>query len=387
MQRTKIAILGLVVSIGVVLGMATVGQAKLSSSIQASDKVLVATDEVHQGSLYAAGEQIVVDGTVEGDLYCAGRELILNGTVEGDVLCAVQSAAINGDVGQDIRLAGQYANINSEVAGSVTFFGQDIKLFSEGSIGGDLNGAAQHIMLSGPVERSVFIGGQKLTLQSAIGGNVDAAIEQVDIMSGASVAGDFNYHAERKLSIDESVVGGSTNHTPANRNQSNTGGLAIVLMALSSIAVCALAIILLAPRFVERSRHLVSTSSLTVGLVGFAALVGGPILVAFLMATVVLLPLGIMIFGFWLAALVASQALFAYLLGSIALRQQSSILLRGFAGAALLLALYLIPLVNAFVAFAGLVLGMGMVITTALSGYRKPSYLLDDENASASADK
>lgn len=372
MQRTKLVVIGLVISLSAAFGVATISQA---SGVQTGDRVHVAEDAVHAGSLYAAGDRIIVDGTVEGDLYCAGRELILNGAVEGDVLCAVQSATINGSVGQDIRLAGQYANINSEVTGSVTFFGQDIKLFSEGSIAGDLNGAAQHIMLSGPVGRSVFIGGQKLTLQSTVGGNIDAAIESVDIMSGAEVAGDFNYHADRKLSIDESVVGGSVSYTPANQNRS--GGLAFVLLMLVSIAVSALIIIMLAPRFVERSFGKVSTSALIVGLAGFAVLFGVPMLAIFLMVSLMFMPIGLLLLGLWLAAVVASQALFAYLLGSVALRQQSNILVRGFAGVALLLALYLIPVINFFAVIASLVFGVGMAVTTMLDGYRRPDYSLD----------
>lgn len=106
MQRAKLVIIGFVASIGLAVGVAAVGQAKLPSNVQTSDRVVVAADHTHEGSLYATGEQIVVDGIVKGDLYCAGRELIVSGTVEGDVLCAVQSATINGSVGQAIRLAG-----------------------------------------------------------------------------------------------------------------------------------------------------------------------------------------------------------------------------------------------------------------------------------------
>lgn len=263
------------------------------------------------------------------------------------------------------------------MAGSVTFFGQDIKLFSEGSIGGDLNGAAQHIMLSGPVERSVLIGGQSLTLQSTVGGNVDAAVERVDMINSAQVAGDLNYQASSELSINESAVGGTVNFTPATQQQSSDA-IKFILLFLTTIAVCALLIILLAPRFVERNYRKAADKPLVVALVGFVVLVGTPLLAVALMASVVLMPLGIMALALLMAAIVASQAFFAYFLGSLVLRQQQNILVRGLAGVVLLFALYLIPVLNAFVGMVSVLFGVGMVVSTVLDGYRRPRYSLSE---------
>src|SRR5690606_33582606 len=157
-----------------------------------------------------------------------------------------------------------------------------------------------------------------------------------------------------------------------------SAGLAWILFMLASIAASALAIILLTPRFVERSRAVATGKPLVVALVGFAALFGAPMLAVTLGVTLVLIPLGLLVFALWLAAMLVSQALFAYFLGSLFMRQQSNIFVRAFAGVVVLVALYLIPLVNALVAIVSLVFGMGMVIMTVLNGYKRPNYTIED---------
>lgn len=378
MGRTRAILISLLVSVGVAIGVASITQAQWSSNLQSSDRVTVASGEVHEGSLYAAGDQIMIEGTVEGDLYCAGRELVIKGEVTGDVLCAVQSATLDGTVGQDIRLAGQYAHVNGEVSGSMTFFGQDLKVNDDGSIGGDLNGAAQFVTLGGPLGRDLLIGVQKLTLESTVGGDVNAAVDQVVTGGGARVTGDFNYSADREVAINESLVEGSVHFNQADHN-AGKAGLAWGVMVVTSLMLTSLIIILLAPRFVERSQVIASENPLTTGLIGFATLFGAPIVAVMLMVSVVLFPLGLLVFAFWFAAILVSQALFAYLLGSLFWRQQNNMFVRALAGVIVLFALYLIPGINVLTGFISLVGGIGMAVTTLLHGYKRPKYTLAPE--------
>src|SRR5690606_4921657 len=168
-------------------------------------------------------------------------------------------------------------------------------------VGGDVNGAGQFFALSGPVERGVFVASQKLTLQSTIGGSVDTASQRIEVRDGARVAGDFNYTAEREAAIVESFIVGSLSYNPTERHDRGTSAAGMMLV-LVSLAACALVIVLLAPRFVERSRAIAYDNPITVGLAGFAAVFGGPIVVLFLMVSIVLLPLGLLALALWFAA-------------------------------------------------------------------------------------
>jgi cytoskeletal protein CcmA (bactofilin family) len=367
--------LGLAVSVGAVIGIAGVTQAQWSDNIQGGDSVSVKSGQVHKGSLYATGDQVTIEGTVEGDLYCAGRELIIRGEVTGDVVCAAQSATLEGMVGQDVRLAAQLATLAGKVEGSMTFFGQDLKVQSDGSIGGDLNGAVQFVTLGGPVSKDVLIGAQRLTLNSTVGGDINAALSQVVTGASAKVSGDFNYIADREIRVDESVVDGSVHFTRTEKGNKNTGSM-WAFMGLMSLMMTSLVIILLAPRFAERSHQIANGKPLTVGLVGFAVLFGSPMLAVLLIVTVFFAPLGLLVFALWFAAILASQAFFAYLLGSLFWRQQNNMFVRALAGVIVLFALYLIPGINVITGFTSLIGGIGMATTTLLDGYRKPSYTL-----------
>lgn len=378
MQRYKVFILALALSLTTALGVATVSQAKWSDNIQDQDKVTVASGQNHQGSLYATGDQIVVNGTVEGDLYCAGRELIISGEVTGDVLCAAQNITIDGKVGQDIRVAGQYVSLNGEVAGSVTFFGQDLKLLSDSRVGGDINGAGQIVTLGGPVGGDVLIGSERLSVQSTVGGDVNAGTTRIELTGGAQIAGDLNYAAESKLSVDESRIAGEVNYNSSQHNQSrsdmDTYGWLIFMLV--SMLLCALLVAVVAPRFVERTRVVANRNFALVALVGFAVAFGTPILAVSLMLTVVLLPVGILMMLLWASAMLVSNALVAYWLGSLVFASQRNILIRMATGVAILFVLYLIPVVNFLVGVMAVVVGSGMVASTLFDGYKRPSYSL-----------
>ncbi len=378
MKKYKLVTLGLVLSIGAVLGIATVSQAKWSNSIQSQDKVEVAVDQTHQGSLYATGDQVTIEGTIEGDLYCAARELVIGGEAEvtGDVLCAVQTATIDGKVGQDLRLAGQYISVDNTVGGSLTFFGQDLKLRANSSVAGDVNGAGQIMNIGGPVGGDIVLGGERLSLQSTVAGNVDAGVNRIEMTGGAEVKGDLNYSASQAIAVDESKVAGEISSNQAQHQQSQAIDFGWLLYMLLSMLACALLVALLAPRFVERSQTIATRHFATVSLIGFAVVFGTPIVAVMAMVTVVLLPVGIFLTLLWASALLLSHGLFAYWLGTIVLARQENVLLRMTAGVGALFVLYLIPLVNFLVAVVATVVGSGMLAATALDGYQRPAYNL-----------
>lgn len=380
MGKYKLIALGLILSLGATVGLATVSQAQWSDSVRGQDKVTVAVGETHSGSLYAAGDQVVIDGKVEGDLYCATRELIISDDAEvtGDVLCAVQTATIDGRVGQNARLAGQYLNIDNSIGGSVTFFGQDLKLRADSSVAGDVNGAGQIFNLGGPVGGDVVVAVERLSLQSTVAGNVDVAVMRLELTGGAQVEGNLNYAAENAASFDQTKVAGEVSFndsTASNQTQGNSFGWLVWLLA--TMLACALALVLLVPHFVERSRAMATRKFATVSLIGFAAVFGTPILAIMLMMTVVLLPLGVLLMLAWAGVMLISHGLFAYLLGSLALKSQRNVLIRMAVGVVILFILYAVPLINFFAIIIATVVGSGMAIATLTDGYQSPKYTLD----------
>lgn len=379
MKRIKLLSLGLVVAFVAAIGAVSAASAVWSPNFQTSDMVTLAEGDTHQGSFYATGEQVTIDGTVTGSLYCAGSVVTINGTVEGDVLCAGQKVTVNGTVGQDVRAAGQFVQVDGTVGGSLTAFAQDVRLGSGGKVAGDVNGAAQQFTLDGTVGRDVAIGAQLLSINSEVNGNVDAAIAQLQLGGEASVGGDFNYSSSGELSFDESRVAGAVGFNPAPEGEHRDGGQvlsALKVMFLLTMAISALAVVLIMPRFLDRSSRLFSRQMPMTVLLGFATVFGGPILVGLLLFSIVLAPLGLALLFGWLVVIFLSGIFFAYYVGSELLRSQPNTIVRMLGGVAIMLVLYVIPFVNALAMFIALVVGSGMIVTTLTNGYKRPEYNL-----------
>lgn len=381
MKRAKLLSFGLIVSFMAAIGVASTTTALWSPNFQSSDDtVTVAKDTTHTGSLYAAGNNVTVDGTVTGSVYCGGNIVTINGTVEGDVLCAGQKVTINGTVGGDVRVAGQFIQLSGKVGGSLTAFAQDVRLDQSANVGGDINGAAQQFTINGMVGRDIAVGTQLLALDSEVKGNVDVATEQIQLGSRASVLGNFNYGAKKEISFDRSLVNGEVSFNPAQPDDYNQAGHQFAAAArvslLLMLAVSAIVMILIAPRFIDRSSELFRSQALMTVLLGFAIVFGGPIIVGLLLFSLVLAPLGLALLFGWLAIIFLSGIFFAYMIGAELLRSQSNVIVRMLGGVAIVTIAYMIPIISAIVLFISLIVGSGMIVMTFTHGYRRPRYNL-----------
>ena len=61
-----------------------------AANVRSGDAPRVSAGEVIDGTLYVAGKDVRIEGTVKGDLMCAGQNVEVTGTVQGDVICAGQ---------------------------------------------------------------------------------------------------------------------------------------------------------------------------------------------------------------------------------------------------------------------------------------------------------
>lgn len=147
-------------------------------------------------------------------------------------------------------------------------------------------------------------------------------------------------------------------------------------------AISALVIVLIMPRFVHRSSDLFRRQMLMTILLGFAFVVGAPIIAILLMVSVILAPLGLALLAGWLAVIVLGGAFFAYWIGSELLRSQSNAVIRMLGGVAVLAVVYMIPVLSGLVLFAAVMVGSGMIVTTLSNGYKRPSYTVATEVAS-----
>ncbi len=365
--------------------LAVVAPTNAISSFNTKDtgEILLAKDAVHNGSYYAAGQDITIDGTITGDLYCAGQNLRITGTVKGDVICAVQKAVIAGTIGQDVRVAGQLVTVSGQVGGTLTSFAQDVELTKGATVAGDLNGAAQTYIVDGTIKRDMAIGAQKLTISGVVEGSASVGAETVQLSSTPAIKGGFDYTSTSKQAIPSGAIVGPVKFTQSETNdhqQSLAGMLVsiVIFIAVTSI-VTSVILALVMPRYFERSYTVVRSKLGLAAVVGVAAVLGLPILAAMLLVSGVGALLAILVLAVLVVLNIVAFPFAAYAFARAVFGQVvHNIVLLTLAGSIVLAILLVIPVVNIFAYMAYTAVGVGTVLLTITRGYRKPQYSIVD---------
>jgi predicted acyltransferase (DUF342 family) len=195
------------------------------------DEVLIKAGEVIEDDLYVGANTFVLEGTVKGDL------ITINGTVEGDLIAAGQAVIINGSVTDDVRIAGAGLQIGEKarIGGDLVSAGASLEAKDGSSIGNDLVFGGGQALIAGSVSRNILTATSALELRGPVGGNVKAYVDVTDktkssppmrmygsdmpislptvppgltIDDGAKIAGNLEYTSTMDLPVPSGVVVG-----------------------------------------------------------------------------------------------------------------------------------------------------------------------------------
>ncbi len=234
-----------------------------------------------------------------------------------------------------------------------------------------LNGDAR---INGSVDGSVFALNGDVTVRGTVRHNVIAANGRVVVLGGARVGGDVTSREKARISPGATVDGDveSVGRRFALGQIGIVAAILIWLAVILSTLVFGVLLLLIAPRaadaFADAGRTAVGAS---IGL-GIAAAVGLPIIGLILLASLVGLPLGVVVLltlGFvYMLGYVAS----AYFLGRLILGPTRNRFLAYVVGWAILSVAGLIPVVNGIVFLAATVYGLGMIVVAIFRARRGP---------------
>jgi cytoskeletal protein CcmA (bactofilin family) len=378
MKRKILAAAIVTLSAGLLL---TVGVQAKSSNMNygGGNNVTLERSKVINGAYYTSGDTVTIAGTVKGDLYCAGKSVFVTGTIEGDVFCAGQNVKIAGNVEGDVRVAGQTVSIDGTTSKNVTVFGDVVDVAKTAMIGQDLNGASNTVTVDGQVGRDVTIGGKTVSILGTVGRDIGVASENLSINEGSSVAGWVRYTSRNEATIAKNSVKGEVKYTKQEDNSTQADSTAAMISSfiymLLAFAVLSLGIVLIAPQQV----HAIGTIGIKrLGmsiLIGVFAVLAMPILLIFLALTFVGIPLAILLGIIWVLILILSGPMFAYYLGRLLLRKQTdNAIWTMLVGAAVVVVLFIIPIVNVITGLASVIVGMGIVSLYVASHLHKPRY-------------
>jgi len=261
----------------------------------------VPASQVIDGDYFAFGETVEISGTINGDLYASGGQVVIDGRVNGDVLVAGGRVSFSGTVSQDVRVAGGQVAITGNVGRNLTVAGGNVELASSAAIRGGVVAAGGSVDLAAPVGGAAKIAAGTLILANRIAGDVEAAVGTLRIASKAEIDGNVNYWSGREASVSEGarIKGKMVSNAAPEKPRLFPVAFFFWLAFVSINFVCTLILGLLSARFLPRYHQSVITTLrerpwTSLGI-GFTAAVVVPVVCALLLATVLAIPLGLIL--------------------------------------------------------------------------------------------
>lgn len=337
--------------------------------------VLRAGQEV-QGDYFAFGPHVEISGTVHGDVYAAGGEVLVDGVVDGDLIVAGGEVRVSGEVTQDVRIAGGTVTLNGKIHRNATIAGGDVHLTDSSHLKGSAVIGAGNLLLGGSIDGDVRIGAGNVTLSKTIGGDLAVAAPAIRLTSRASVGKSVRYWSENEPSIDEgaTVLGAVTQHPipeifTGEEARRGVAGIKLVggMVSFASTLLLGLLLLRIYPVFTEKAVTTIQERPwITLG-VGGAVLVGTPPVAFLCMATVLGIPLGLMLGAMYVVTLYLGRVFVMVWLGQRLLKRasDSSSAAKAFVtGLVVYFILSLLPLVGGLITMLTVITGLGAILIT-----------------------
>lgn len=347
------------------------------NNLRQEEVVTLSKNEVIDNDFFAAGEKVVISGTINNDAYVAGGNIIVDGEIKGDLLVAGGNVTISGKVEGNIRAAGGDVNISGLVGKNATVAAGSARFDNSAQIQGNLVAGAGSLEIYGPVNGKMHVGAGSFTLANKVGGDLVAGVEDLTLTSNASVLGNLTYYSENQGDISQdSSISGKLTHNKIMHQKIDSEGMSQVLASLKTgfnifnflaAALLGSILLLLFPNFMQRSSDLIAKKPWVTLLVGLVTLVITPIIAVFLLITIVGIPLGLFAMAAYLFIIYLSQIFVANFLGQKVLNyanQKFHPTLGLLVGLLLLGVVGIIPIVGGLLKFLVILFGIGAYILT-----------------------
>lgn len=334
------------------------------------ENIVVGKNDTVDSSLAANGSTINIEGNIDGDLYCLGSQVVISGRVNGDVFCIAQSVNISGRVDGSIRLVTGDVNISGSVKNGGLVMAQNFILTDKGTIGRDLTLSTGGARMNGSIGRDLSVMAQTLELGGYIGRNVSGRVMKLTVNPSADVRGDIKYTGNTDaIRLSGSKVSGSIVRTPMASTPSygdGIGGLVVgYLVFVGSLLIVSMASIWALPKFFVATNKEIDGSLAKTSLYGLANLFLVPLVLIALTITLVGIPLAGLIAVAWILGLILCGPVAAYFIGSKVLKGKKASkneYLVMLVGSLIILALYIVPVVNLLVGLAVGIVGSGAIM-------------------------
>lgn len=338
---------------------------------------VVTTDDPVTEDQYVTSMSAVVDGVIDGDLTIFTGNLTINGEITGSVQVMSSGTVTvteSGRIGGALRGVAVNASVSGEVGGDVFVTAASVVIEESGVVTGDAMAFGGVARIEGTVQRDVRGRTFRTVVTGTVGGDIDVATQRFEVGPNATIDGDILYRSPSDASISpEADIVGTITRLPAQSNFVYGLILSLAnLIGLLAFIVSGIVILLVARGTGSRATGAMITNPVRSLLYGLAAVIAAPVLVVLLGATLVGLPIAVMIAMLMAISIVLGPVPAVAALGNRVLMRRGG-LIGGFVVGAVLwrLGIWLIPVVGGVLYLVALVWGVGAWINGAVASRRQ----------------
>ena len=337
-------------------------------------RIILGANEVHEGWYFAAGDQVVIEGTINGDAYVAGGVVDVEGTINGDLITAGGMVTVGGTVSDHIRAAGATVHLNGKVGKDVSVAGGTIVVGRSGDVSGNLLAACGNLDIIGKVEKEARIISGDAQVDGSIKGDVNFAGNYLTVGEGAFVGGNLNAKVKDKdrVKISDGTVHGKVDVVLGEElARAKILGYSVWVFWMKifwffGLLVVGLMMVLVAP---ARLRSMGTTITGRFGEVviwGILGMIVIPVLSGICFVTLIGIPVGLFLITLLLWLLYFSQFALPLVMAETALMLEGKGRMVIFgalaAGLVIIEALTFVPYVGFLVCLANSILGLGALL-------------------------
>ncbi|HWO43058.1 MAG TPA: hypothetical protein VNO43_14755 [Candidatus Eisenbacteria bacterium] len=329
-----------------------------------------------EGDLLVAGRNVEIRATVKGDLAVAGGRVSIEQPVNGYAMAAGRTIQVNGPIRDDLWAAGATIEVNAPIGDNAMLAGREINLDSSAGIRGDGRIAAATVNIEAPIERNVKIYARTARIASEIGGSVQANVQRLRVMPGATIRGDLLVNGPHppEIASGATVVGQVRFNEVAQRSQWRW--LLWWLFSFAALLTLGFAAIAFSPWWTEHVASKIRErpgASFATGLLGLLLL---PIIAGLLLATIIGIPLAVTLLALYVVAILLSGVFVAYLLGEFLLdrigQRDASAWARMLVGALVVSLVTSLPWIGGIAQLIVLLVGFGALVLERRESSRGP---------------
>lgn len=327
-----------------------------------------------KSDVYLSGKDITVDYIVDGNIFICADSVTIKSQIGGDAFIIANSITIDeqGSIYSNLFAISQSLNIKGVV---YDVYGLTKTSNISGYIYRDLKLSCSDLTLSGNVSRNAFINCSTMNFTNPNTNNLkedsdeDSDFEE-KVTSTGKINGNLLYSSPKEINIPEGIVIGETKYTKmssiGNTSFSISNFVITILTAIITTIIIWLLCIFLAPKFLNKSKELVTKKILPV--LGFGIITP----IALIIASIILIMLNITSFIGLIAILVLliicaiSTSISIIIISNIVcdkLKFETKVKQLGIivAISIVLSIIKLIPFIGSLIGFVVSILGLGLI--------------------------